>query len=102
MKKILLQLVKFYRKHISPKKPPCCKYYPTCSAYALEAIEKHGALKGAVLSAWRILRCNPWSMGGVDNVPDKFSLYTLNKRYGKGNTVPPENNENNITKSYHD
>lgn len=102
MKKILLRLVKFYKKRISPLKAPCCKYYPTCSAYALEAIEKHGALKGTILSVWRILRCNPWSMGGVDNVPDKFSLYTLNKRYGKGNTVPPENNESNITKSDND
>lgn len=88
MKQILLLLVKFYRKKISPLKKPCCKYYPTCSAYALAAVEKHGALKGTALAVWRILRCNPWSLGGVDEVPDKFGFYTLSKRYGKGRTVP--------------
>lgn len=77
MKKILELLIKFYRKFISPLKPPCCKYYPTCSQYALTALKKHGAVKGSILAAWRILRCNPWSMGGVDHVPDKFHLYTL-------------------------
>ena len=90
MKKFLLLLVKFYRKHISPKKAPCCKYHPTCSTYALDALEKHGALKGTILTVWRVLRCNPWSLGGIDYVPDKFSLYTLSKRYGKGRTTPSE------------
>lgn len=93
MKKILLLLVKFYRSRISPLKKPCCKYYPTCSAYALTAIEKHGALKGSALAVWRILRCNPWSLGGVDEVPDKFCFYTLSKRYGKGRTVPPKESD---------
>jgi len=77
VKKILELLVIFYRKFISPLKPPCCKYYPTCSAYALEALKKHGAIKGTILAVWRVLRCNPWSMGGIDRVPDKFHLYTL-------------------------
>ena len=89
MKKFLLLLVKLYRKAISPLKPPCCKYYPTCSTYAVEAIEKHGAVKGLALAVWRILRCNPWSLGGVDPVPEKFGFYTLEKRYGKGRTTPP-------------
>lgn len=80
MKKILLLFVKFYRKFISPLKPPCCKYYPTCSTYALTALEKHGALKGSVLAAWRLARCNPFSLGGVDHVPDEFFLYTLKSR----------------------
>ncbi len=80
MKYILSLLVKFYRKIISPLKPPCCKYYPTCSTYALEALQKHGAAKGTVLAVWRILRCNPYSKGGVDKVPDKFFLYTLKSR----------------------
>lgn len=93
MKKILLLLVKLYRKAISPLKPPCCKYYPTCSAYAIEAIEKHGAVKGLALSAWRVLRCNPWSLGGIDPVPEKFGFYTLEKRYGKGNNTPPSEDE---------
>lgn len=96
MKKFLLYLINFYRRRISPKKAPCCKYYPTCSAYALAAIEKHGALKGTLLSVWRIVRCNPWSLGGIDYVPEKFSLYTLEKRYGKGRTTPPDESENNI------
>lgn len=91
MKKILLLLIKFYKKFISPLKKPCCKYYPTCSEYAAQAVEKHGAVKGTILAVWRILRCNPWSLGGIDHVPEKFGFYTLESRYGKGRTVPPEN-----------
>lgn len=83
MKKILLLFVKFYRKFISPLKPPCCKYYPTCSTYALTALEKHGAFKGTVLAMWRLARCNPFSLGGVDHVPDRFFLYTLKNREKK-------------------
>jgi hypothetical protein len=63
-------LIKFYRKCISPLFPPKCKYYPSCSAYALTAYEKHGFFGGTILTVWRILRCNPWSMGGVDYVPE--------------------------------
>ena len=66
MKKILISLIKFYRKHISPLKKPCCRFYPTCSQYALEAIEKYGAFKGSILAIKRILRCNPFSKGGYD------------------------------------
>ena len=69
MKKLLLALVKFYRTAISPYRPPCCRYYPTCSQYALEAIEKYGALKGGYLAFRRILRCNPFHKGGYDPVP---------------------------------
>ena len=77
----MIKLIGIYQKYLSPLKRPCCKYYPTCSSYAVTAIEKHGAVKGVILAAWRILRCNPWSMGGVDYVPEKFHLYTLkNKR----------------------
>ena len=75
MKYIFILLIKFYRKFISPAFPPCCKYYPTCSAYALEAFQKHGIIKGVMLSGWRILRCNPWSLGGVDPVPEKFVVF---------------------------
>lgn len=92
MKRILLLLIKFYRKFISPLKKPCCKYYPSCSEYALKAVEMHGAFKGTLLAAWRVLRCNPWSLGGIDDVPEKFGFYTLSKRYGKGKTVPDEKN----------
>lgn len=91
MKRILLLLVKSYRRIISPLKPPCCKYFPTCSEYALKAIEIHGTVKGTLLAAWRVLRCNPWSLGGIDPVPEKFGFYTLEKIYGKGRNTPPEN-----------
>ena len=59
MKQLLLALVRFYRRNISPARPPCCRFIPSCSAYALEAIEVHGALKGGLMSLWRIMRCHP-------------------------------------------
>lgn len=68
MKKSLINLIRFYRKNISPLKNPCCKYVPTCSQYAIEAIEKYGAFKGSLMALWRILRCNPFSKGGYDPV----------------------------------
>lgn len=67
--RFLLKLIRLYKK-ISPYKGvKCCKYIPTCSAYAYEAIKKYGALKGGCLAMWRILRCNPFSKGGFDPVP---------------------------------
>ena len=69
LKKILIALIKFYRKYLSPMKTTKCPYYPTCSTYGLEAIEKYGAVKGGLLALWRILRCNPFSKGGYDPVP---------------------------------
>ena len=71
MKHLMIALVKFYRKCISPLKPPCCRFTPTCSAYALEAFTKRGFFVGLILSVWRILRCNPFSKGGYDPVPEK-------------------------------
>jgi hypothetical protein len=71
MKRILIFLIRFYQAVISPHKRPCCKYIPTCSAYAVEAIERFGAWKGFWLSLYRVLRCNPFSRGGYDPVPDK-------------------------------
>jgi uncharacterized protein len=69
MKRFLLALIRFYRRSISPARPPCCRFVPTCSQYALEAIEKHGALRGTALTLWRLLRCNPLCKGGYDPVP---------------------------------
>ncbi|MCQ2500435.1 MAG: membrane protein insertion efficiency factor YidD [Lachnospiraceae bacterium] len=70
MKHIMIAMIKFYRKHLSPLKGNVhCPYIPTCSQYGLEAIEKYGALKGGLLTLWRILRCNPFSHGGYDPVP---------------------------------
>ena len=71
MKKALLAAIRFYRRHLSPHLPPMCRYYPTCSVYAIEAIETHGALRGTLLAVWRLLRCNPLSPGGYDPVPPK-------------------------------
>jgi len=71
MKKILIKLIEFYRKFISPiKMIPCCRFTPTCSEYAIEAITVHGALKGTFLSVKRILRCHPLCKGGYDPVPE--------------------------------
>ncbi|MBQ2889476.1 MAG: membrane protein insertion efficiency factor YidD [Clostridia bacterium] len=69
MKKIIISIVKLYRKYISPLKKPCCRFTPTCSQYAIEAFEKYGVLKGLYLSVKRILRCNPFCKGGYDPVP---------------------------------
>ncbi|MBQ8831587.1 MAG: membrane protein insertion efficiency factor YidD [Oscillospiraceae bacterium] len=69
MKKILIALVKFYRKHISPSRPPSCRFSPTCSAYALEALEKYGAAKGTWLTLKRLSKCHPFHKGGYDPVP---------------------------------
>ena len=60
MKQVLLWMIRFYQTNISPLRPPCCRFIPTCSAYALEAIEKYGAVKGGFLALRRILRCNPF------------------------------------------
>ncbi|WP_440110580.1 membrane protein insertion efficiency factor YidD [Paenibacillus sp. QZ-Y1] len=63
--------IRVYRRYISPLKPPTCRFYPTCSAYAMEAIEVHGAFKGSLLAAKRIGKCHPFHPGGVDLVPPK-------------------------------
>lgn len=70
MKRVFLWLIRFYRGYISPLRRPCCRFTPTCSAYAMEAIEKYGALKGGYLAFRRILRCNPFYKGDFfDPVP---------------------------------
>ncbi|MBQ8506618.1 MAG: membrane protein insertion efficiency factor YidD [Clostridia bacterium] len=68
-KRFLLWMVRFYRSSISPMHQPCCRFIPTCSQYALEAIQKYGAIKGGFLALRRILRCNPFCKGGYDPVP---------------------------------
>ena len=69
MKKLMLALIRFYQREISPLYPPRCRYIPTCSQYALEAVEKYGALKGGWLALKRLLRCHPFHKGGYDPVP---------------------------------
>jgi putative membrane protein insertion efficiency factor len=69
MKQAALFMIRFYQKAVSPWLPPSCRYYPTCSAYAIEAIEKRGFLRGGLLALKRILRCHPFHAGGYDPVP---------------------------------
>jgi putative membrane protein insertion efficiency factor len=63
--------IRFYQRVISPALPSRCRYYPSCSEYAVQAVRRYGILRGVVLAAWRLLRCNPWSHGGVDLVEDQ-------------------------------
>ncbi|MBQ1244951.1 MAG: membrane protein insertion efficiency factor YidD [Clostridia bacterium] len=88
MKHICIALIKAYRKYVSPLKPPCCRFTPTCSAYALEAFSKRGFFVGFFLTVWRILRCNPFSKGGYDPVPEKKK-----RTKNAGNTADDENKE---------
>lgn len=75
---LVLGFLTGYRKVISPMYGDVCAYYPSCSAYAVGAVQQHGAVRGTALSAWRILRCNPWTRGGVDDVqPNKHFHYDL-------------------------
>ena len=71
MKHLCIALIRFYRKFISPIKPKCCRFTPTCSEYALEAFSVHGFFYGLFLTVWRILRCNPFCRAGYDPVPPK-------------------------------
>jgi putative membrane protein insertion efficiency factor len=66
---LLVGLIRFYQLVISPMRPPTCRYYPSCSAYAVLALQRHGAVRGSYLAARRLLRCHPWAAGGVDDVP---------------------------------
>lgn len=72
-KNILIYIIKFYKKIISPLTPPSCRFYPTCSSYGMEAIQRFGAFKGSYLTIKRILKCHPFHPGGVDPVPEDCS-----------------------------
>lgn len=74
MKKLFISAIRLYQKGISPLKPACCRFYPTCSSYAIEAVSRFGAVKGGLLALWRILRCNRFCKGGVDFVPETFTF----------------------------
>lgn len=79
MKALLLAPIRLYQRLVSPLVPARCKYHPSCSAYAVQAIRAHGATRGLVLAGWRLLRCNPLSNGGIDRVEDQrlFRARTL-------------------------
>lgn len=72
MKHLFILFIKIYRKYISPMTPPSCRFHPTCSSYGLEAFEKHGFIKGFILTTIRILKCQPLHPGGFDPVPEKW------------------------------
>jgi len=72
---VLIAPIRFYQRFITPYTPATCRYYPTCSAYAVTALRTHGAVIGTGLTIWRLLRCNPWSSGGIDHVPAKGQLW---------------------------
>jgi uncharacterized protein len=74
VKRLLLALIAAYQRWVSPAIPRHCRYEPSCSAYAAESVRRFGAIRGALLGAWRLLRCNPFSHGGFDPVPARFTL----------------------------
>jgi uncharacterized protein len=71
VRRLFVAPVRFYQRAISPAIPSRCKYHPSCSQYAVDAVRRYGVLRGIVLAGWRLLRCNPWSHGGVDFVEDQ-------------------------------
>ena len=77
---IFLIPVWIYQKFISPLKPPSCKYYPTCSNYAVTALKRFGPIKGTLLAIKRICRCNPWSLGGIDYVPEEYHYFQKHRK----------------------
>ncbi|MFD1464655.1 membrane protein insertion efficiency factor YidD [Lapidilactobacillus mulanensis] len=93
MKRLLIWLIRIYQKYISPMSRPHCRYYPTCSNYTLQAVQKHGALKGIIMGIARILRCNPFVRGGVDPVPDFFTIFR--------NPHPEDYEDEIITAKFH-
>ena len=71
LKGILVAPIRLYQRTLSPALPARCKYHPSCSEYAVQAVRRYGVMRGVVLAGWRLLRCNPWSHGGVDFVEDQ-------------------------------
>ena len=68
IRRLMIRMIRWYQRHLSPHLGSCCKYLPTCSQYAIEAVTKYGALRGTLLALWRIVRCHPFSRGGYDPV----------------------------------
>lgn len=93
MRKIFIILVRIYQKLISPIFPPSCRYYPTCSNYMINALKKHGPILGLIMGIFRILRCNPFVRGGVDPVPDRFTIFR--------NSHPERYEDPIITEKFH-
>ncbi|MBQ7907319.1 MAG: membrane protein insertion efficiency factor YidD [Clostridia bacterium] len=85
MRKVFTLPLKGYKKYISPYLPKACRFTPTCSEYAIEAIEKFGVIRGSLLAGYRVLRCNPYSKGGYDPVPEKFTFKRQQQITGETN-----------------
>jgi uncharacterized protein len=77
---ILVAPIRLYQRTLSPALPARCKYHPSCSEYAVQAVRRYGVMRGAVLAGWRLLRCNPWSHGGVDFVEDQTLFHKRTSR----------------------
>ncbi|WP_240539334.1 membrane protein insertion efficiency factor YidD [Bifidobacterium sp. SO1] len=71
----MIRAIRWYQRSISANRPACCKYYPSCSNYAVEALERYGAFRGGLLAVLRLLRCRPWNRGGIDDVPQRYSVF---------------------------
>ena len=99
MKYVMIGLINLYRKFISPIKPSCCRFTPTCSAYALEAFKKRGFFVGLILTVWRILRCNPFSKGGYDPVPEHGFRPKTDAVYGQAGENNKTEDEESIAEN---
>ena len=84
LREVVLAPVHLYRRLISPALPNRCKYYPSCSAYLVQAVRELGVVRGTIVAAWRLARCNPWSHGGVDELSDRSLFRNRDPRRGKG------------------
>ncbi|MEE3341361.1 MAG: membrane protein insertion efficiency factor YidD [Bifidobacterium merycicum] len=84
----IVRMIRWYQRHFSAKRAvPCCKFYPSCSNYAIQAVRRFGACRGGLLAVLRLLRCRPWSYGGIDDVPQRFSVF-YRFRWSKANEEP--------------
>src|SRR6478609_4059759 len=96
----VMGLIRGYQLVVSPMTGPTCKYYPSCSHYGMEAVRVHGAAVGGGLAMWRVLRCNPWSVGGVDDVPAKgerlFRLHRNNEGFSQAAAVVATDREQEL------
>ena len=97
MKHVMIWLVRLYQKYISPIKRPCCRFTPTCSSYAIEAFTKRGFFIGMILTVWRVLRCNPFSKGGYDPVPERGLRNRNKSSLGENTTDTNEEKEKENT-----
>jgi putative membrane protein insertion efficiency factor len=86
VKRPALAAIRFYQHRLSPGRPPACRFLPTCSHYAYEAIDTYGALRGGAMAIWRILRCNPLNDGGLDPVPERRSHVHDGEQSGRGHS----------------